>query len=118
MITNLFYPRRQGDVWYGTEGLDVFDKANVTLDVSDGDDASNIDISFCLTISFDGVVLFAQLCGNKLKIDNKHHTKTHKMNDDSAIITANKKHRYGLRYDLILDLISEKLDFISVSISD
>jgi hypothetical protein len=32
--------------------------------------------------------------------------------------TANEKHRYGLQYELILDLISEKLDFISVSISD
>jgi hypothetical protein len=82
----------QGDIWYGTEGLDVFDKANVTLDVSDGDDVSDIDISFCLTISLifaevgDGVVLSAQLCGNKRKIENRHHTKMHKMNDDSAMI--------------------------------
>jgi hypothetical protein len=32
--------------------------------------------------------------------------------------TANKKHRYILRYDLVSDLISEKFHFISVSISD
>jgi hypothetical protein len=74
----------QGDIWYGAGGLVVFDKANVTLDV--GNDVSDIDISFCLTISFDGVLMPAHLCGNKRKIDNKHHTKTHKMNEDSAII--------------------------------
>jgi hypothetical protein len=32
--------------------------------------------------------------------------------------TANEKHRYGLRYELISVFISEKLDFISVSISE
>jgi hypothetical protein len=84
----------QGDIWYGTEG-DVLDKANVTLHVSDRDDVSGI--SFCLTISFrqqrtifaelcDGVVLSGQLCDNKRKIENRPHTKTHKMNDDSAMI--------------------------------
>jgi hypothetical protein len=32
--------------------------------------------------------------------------------------TANEKHRYGLRYELISDLISEKFHFISVPISE
>jgi hypothetical protein len=34
------------------------------------------------------------------------------------VFTANEKHRYGLRYELISVFISEKLDFISVSISE
>jgi hypothetical protein len=36
----------------------------------------------------------------------------------ARLITANEEHRYGLRYELISVFISEKLDFISVSISE
>jgi hypothetical protein len=43
---------------------------------------------------------------------------TPKYKNVKCIFTANEKHRYGLRYELISVFISEKLDFISVSISE